>query len=142
MTAPLPLRFHNPVKDMCEKFHLDYETVIGKGLSLNRDAFICSEVKHHLDDFDSETRKALKHKREFFNRKYGSPNAPNTEGGAVEDKGIYRYNEGLLVSPIRSDDSTLDKSNDVSGNVVLNKPRTIRDIPFAGGKRWIPGRPN
>jgi hypothetical protein len=142
MTAPLPLRFHNPVKTMCEKFNLDYETVIGKGLSLNRDAFICSEVKHHLDDFDAETRKALKHKREYFNRKYGSPNAPDTEGGTIEDKGLSRYSEGLLVSPVRSDDSAVDKPNDVSGNVVSVKPRTIRDIPFAGGKRWIPGRPN
>jgi hypothetical protein len=142
MTAPLPLRFYNPVKEMCEKFHLDYETVVGKGLSQNRDAFICAEIKKHLNDIDSESKKMLKHKREFFNRKYGSPDATNIEGRTIEDKGYSRYSEGLVVSSLRNDNSTMDKSNDVSGNVVFNKPTTIRDIPFPGGKRWIPGRPN
>ena len=62
MTAPLPLRFYNPVKGLCEKVNLDYETVIGTGLSEKmREVYILADIQKELKDIDKkETTKMLK----------------------------------------------------------------------------------
>jgi len=141
MTAPLPLRFCNPVKDLAVKYHLDYETLVGQ-MKVNRDAYLNAELQKPIDEIKSEDRKFLKHKKEFFDRKYGSATSTNIDGGATEDKGVLRYNEGLLVSTIRNDIGEMDKSTSVSNHLGSNPHfKTIHDIPFYGGKPWIPGRP-
>ena len=61
MSAPLPLRFYNPVKSLCEKVNLDYETVIGTGLSSKmREAYVLADIGKELKDI---TKKLLKHTR-------------------------------------------------------------------------------
>lgn len=138
MAAPLPLRFCNPVKDLAEKYHLDYETLIGN-LKLNRDAFINAEIQKPIEEIKSEDRKLIKHKKEFFDRKYGATTTGNIQSGETTDTGISRYTAGLLVSTIRNDDSEMDKSSTVSNHLGTNPhSKTIRDFPY---KPWVPGRP-
>ena len=138
MAAPLPLRFCNPVKDLAEKYHLDYETLIGQ-FKINRDAFINAEVQKPIEEIKSEDKRFIKHKKEFFDRKYGTTTTGNIEGGATEDKGISRYTEGLLVSTIWNDISEMDKYSSLSNHLGTNPHiKTIRDLPL---KPWIPGRP-
>ena len=142
MTAPLPLRFSNPVKELASKYHLDYETLVGN-FKINRDAFINAEIQKPIEELVSVDRKLIKHKKEYFDRKYGGTTTPNTTGGEVEDTGISRYNAGLLVSTIRNEPSEVDKSAIVSNNVGLNTYfKTINDYSSnTFGGKWIPGRP-
>ena len=141
MSAPLPLRFSNPVKDLASKFHLDYETLVGQ-FKVNRDCFINAEIQKPIDEIKSEDRKLIKHKKEFFDRKYGGTIKPDTEGGTTEDKGAERYNLGLLVSTIRNESSEMDKSVIVPNYVGTNTYfKTIHDLPH-GNSIWIPGRPS
>ncbi len=139
MTAPLPLRYYNPVKEMCGKYNLDYETVIGTGLKQTRDAFLCAEIQKPITEIKAEDRKLVKHKKEFFDRKYGSATETNTTGGETEDKGALRYSEPLSVSIVRDDDREMDKSSNVSSNVGTN---TLVKGTIAGSRKpWVPGRP-
>jgi hypothetical protein len=141
MTAPLPLRFCNPVKELASKYHLDYETLVGN-FKINRDALINAEIQKPIEELVSVDRKLIKHKKEYYDRKYGGTTTPSTAGGETEDTGISRYTAGLLVSTIRNEPSEMDKSALVSNNVGTNPNiKTIHDLPLWGGKPWVPGRP-
>jgi hypothetical protein len=137
MTAPLPLRFFNPVKGLCEKVNLDYETVIGTGLSSKmREAYILADIPKELKDINSKDRKQVQHKIDFLNRKYGGFNT-NTEttGGEIEDKGRIRYDTGLIVESILPDDSKMDESNTIRYGLENRKPIKPRTDTI-----WIPGK--
>lgn len=138
----MPMRVYNPVKDLCAKMNLHYETVIGTGITnpTIRDAFICAEIQKPIDEFKSEDRKLIKHKKEFFNNKYGGSNIASTTGNSeTTDKGSLRYNEGLTVEHILSDDSQVDKSAPVSNCVEAGEFGKER-IKFRPTDKWIPGR--
>ena len=81
MTAPLPLRFYNPVKGLCEKVNLDYETVIGTGLSSKlREAYILADIPKELKDIDKKDRSRVQHKIDSLNRKYGGSDSKTGKG--------------------------------------------------------------
>ena len=137
MTAPLPLRFYNPVKDLCEKVNLDYETVIGTGLSANmREAYILADIPKELNDINSKDRKRVQHKIDFLNRKYGGGNFTTGTGDReVEDKGRIRYDAGLIVESVCSDDCEMDKSATIRHGLENRKPIKPRTDPV-----WVPGK--
>jgi hypothetical protein len=60
MSAPLPLRFYNPVKELCEKVNLDYETVIGTGLSSKmRETYVLADIAKEIKDIDGKDKKRV-----------------------------------------------------------------------------------
>lgn len=138
MTAPLPLRFYNPVKGLCEKVNLDYETVIGTGLSpAMREVYVNADVSKTLDKIDGKDKKQIKQKIEFLNSKYGGGNSKGESGeGETEDKGRSRYDMQLIVEPVLSDNSEVDKSNTIRHGLentkAINYQRT--------GIVFVPGR--
>ena len=148
MTAPLPIRFYNPVKGLCQKANLDYDTVIASSLT-NRtiiDAFINSEMKKPLEEQRFEDRQNLKKQKEFFAKKYGDRiSGDGTTSGDVEDKGRIRYDLGISVEHILPDDSKVDQSA-----ATQNSSETVADSKFSKEatkyllpkQRWIPGRPD
>ncbi len=137
MTAPLPLRFHNPVKDLCEKVNLDYETVIGTGLSSNmREVYILADIPKEINDINSKDRKRVQHKIDFLNRKYGGGNSTTGTGdGEIEDKGRIRYDTRLIVESVLPDDSEVDKSATIRYGLENRKPIKPRTDPV-----WVPGK--
>lgn len=137
----MPLRFYNPVKDLCAKVNLDYETVIGTGLSpAMREAFVNADIQKTLDKIDNKDKKQVKHKIEFLNRKYGGGDSKtSTTEGTTEDKGRSRYDAELIVEPVLSDNSEVDKSSSSSTGLEDSKP----SIPFKyqrSGIVFVPGR--
>lgn len=138
MTAPLPLRFYNPVKSLCEKVNLDYETVIGTGLSpAMREAFVNADIPKTLDKIDGKDRKQVKHKIEFLNRKYGGADSTGIVGeGEIKDKGRVRYDMGAYVESLLPDNSEVDKSSSSSNSVENSKPFFYKRT----GVVFIPGR--
>jgi len=145
MTAPLPLRFYNPVKDLCTKMNLDYETVIGTGISNSviRDAFICADIPKPIDEIKSEDRKLIKHKKDFFDKKYGHSNTTSGTGNSENtDKGSLRYNEGVTVEYILSNDSKVDESAPVSNCVGNSNFAEFgrEHAKYRPKDKWIPGR--
>lgn len=140
MTAPLPLRFYNPVKSLCEKVNLDYETVIGTGLSAKmRETYVLADIPKELKDIDKKDRSRAQHKIDFLNKKYGGTNNKTGTGdGEIEDKGRARYDAGLTVEPVQSDNSEVDKSTPIRyglENRIPIRPRT--DPIFVPGKGII-----
>jgi hypothetical protein len=137
MTAPLPLRFYNPVKDLCEKVNLDYETVIGTGLSANmRETYVLADIAKEMKDIDGKDRKRVQHKMDFLNRKYGGCNSKTGTGeGEIEDKGRIRYDAGLIVESVLPDDCEVDKSNTIRYGLENSKPIKSRTDTV-----WIPGK--
>jgi hypothetical protein len=146
MTAPLPLRFYNPVKDLCKKANLDYETVLGTALTnpTIRDAFINSELLVPLESQRYEDRQKLKKQKEFFATKYGVPITAVNGTGTAEDKGRVRYDSGLIVESVLPDDSESNKSSSVSDGVANRTASDHTDKELVsirrGGPIWIPGR--
>lgn len=141
MSAPLPLRFYNPVKSLCEKVNLDYETVIGTGLSAKmRETYVLADIPKELKDIDKKDRKQVQHKIEFLNRKYGGVSQTGTAEGEVEDKGILRYNTGLTVESVLPDSSEVDKSTPIRYGLENSKPikYTRKDMLWCPGKGVIP----
>lgn len=138
MSAPLPNRMHNPLKDLCKRANLNYETVIGCGLSSKmREAYLNAEIPKMCDEFKSEDRKLIKHKKEFFDRKYGGSNATLSAGGAEEDKGRIRYDTGIIVESLCPDDGEIHESTAVSGG-----SSNVKASLGGGASRaavWIPG---
>jgi len=138
MSAPLPLRFYNPVKSLCEKVNLDYETVIGTGLSAKmREAYVLADIPKELKDIDTKDRNRAQHKIAFLNKKYGGPDSTTavTEG-EVEDKGRSRYDAGLIVESVLPDDSEVDKSTSIRYGLENSKP-----IPYKRPDTiYVPGR--
>jgi len=137
MTAPLPLRFYNPVKDLCEKVNLDYETVIGTGLSAKmRETYVLADIAKEMKDIDNKDRKRVQHKIEFLNRKYGGCISKTGTGeGEVEDKGRNRYDAGIIVESILPDDCKVDESNIIRHGLENHKPIKARSDTI-----WIPGK--
>jgi hypothetical protein len=118
MTAPLPMRFFNPIKDLCQKVNLDYETVIATGglCTTTRNALINAEIAKPIQEYTNEERKLVKEKIKEFNSKYGIHGRDVEVGDGkvtVRDKGIERYTMGATVEHVRPDDSKVDESSSV-----------------------------
>jgi hypothetical protein len=147
MTAPMPLRFYNPVKELCTKVNLDYETVIGTGLSAKmREAYVLADIGKELKDINAKDRMRVKNKVESLNRKYGTGTSGNDgkEGPtseAIEDKGRLRYDAELIVESIQPDTSEVDESETVRYGLENHKPIEYRrkDLLWCPGRGVIPG---
>jgi hypothetical protein len=138
MAAPLPLRLYNPVKSLCEKVNLDYETVIGTGLSAKmREAYVLADIPKELKDINTKDRNRVQHKIAFLNKKYGGPDsATRAAEGEVEDKGRARYDAGVIVESVLPDSSEMDESNSIRPGLENSKP-----IPYKRPDAiWVPGR--
>lgn len=150
MTAPLPMRFCNPIKDLCQKVNLDYETVIAHGgLSTTmRNALINAEIGKPIQEYTEEEKKQVKRKISEYNNKYGvhGRDVEITDGKVtVRDKGIERYNMGISVERICPDTSKVDESTTTSNSETdVGVSQFSKDgIKYlAPTKRWIPGNPN
>lgn len=144
MTAPLPLRFYNPVKGLCEKVNLDYETVIGTGLSSKmREAYLLADIPKELKDIDKKDISRVHHKIELLNRKYGTESRIETDPkqGEVQDKGRIRYDTGLIVESVCPDNSEVDQSSPIRYGLENSKPikYTRADMLWCPGKGVIRG---
>jgi len=150
MTAPLPMRFYNPIKDLCQKVNLDYETVIATGgLSTNtRNALVNAEIPRPIQEYTDEEKKQVKRKISEYNNKYGvhGRDVELTDGKVtVRDKGIERYNMGITVEHLCADNSKVDESTTISDSKEngANSQYSKDGIKYlAPTKRWIPGNPN
>jgi hypothetical protein len=142
MAAPLPLRLYNPVKTLCEKVNLDYETVIGTGLSAKmREAYVLADIPKELKDINTKDRNRVQHKIAFLNKKYGGPDtARATAEGEVEDKGRLRYDAGITVESVLPDDGEVDKSAPIRYGLENSKPisNARNDIVWCPGRGVIP----
>jgi len=135
----MPLRFYNPVKDLCAKVNLDYETVIGTGLSpAMRTAYVNADIEKPLEQIKAEDKKRAKHKIEFLNRKYGGPSQTGTAEGEVEDKGRIRYDAGLTVDTVLPDSGEVDESQTIRNELVVSesKPCAYKRTDML----WCPGK--
>lgn len=144
MTAPLPLRFYNPVKGLCEKVNLDYETVIGTGLSSKmREVYLYADIPKQMKDITTKDRNEVQHKIASLNRKYGTESGieTNTTQGEVQDKGRVRYDSGLIVESVCPNDSEVDKSTPIRYGLENSKPikYTRADMLWCPGRGVIPG---
>ena len=142
MTAPLPLRFYNPVKSLCEKVNLDYETVIGTGLSAKmREVYVLAEIQKELKDIDKKDRSRAQHKIDSMNSKYGGLPKTGTTEGEVQDKGRIRYDAGITVESVCPDSSEMDKPTAIRYGLENRKPikYTRADMLWCPGKGVIPG---
>jgi hypothetical protein len=142
MSAPLPLRFYNPVKSLCEKVNLDYETVIGTGLSAKmRETYVLADIGKELKDITKKDVKLVQEKMDSLNRKYGGDSKTGTAEGEVEDKGRSRYDAGVTVESIQPDDIEVDKSASIRYGLENTKPikYTRKDMLWCPGKGVIPG---
>jgi len=147
MAAPLPLRFYNPVKGLCKKANLDYDTVIASTLTNKTiiDAFINAELKKPLNEQRFEDRQNLKKQKEFYDKKYGDRLTEGAGSGDAEDKGRTRYDLGITVEHLLSDDSKVDESAAAPNRdeVVGDSKFTKEAIKYIRPKQcWIPGRPD
>jgi hypothetical protein len=150
MTAPLPIRFYNPVKGLCQKANLDYDTVIASTLTNKTiiEAFINSELKKPLEEQRFEDRQNLKKQKEFFVKKYGDRLDTEAESGSgdVKDKGRIRYDLGINVESVLPDDSKVDQPaalQNSEGDTTRFSDGFNKDgIKYLRPKGvWIPGRP-
>lgn len=134
----MPLRFYNPIKDLCAKVNLDYETVIGTGLSpAMREVYINADIPKTLDKIDGKDKKQIKHKIEFLNRKYGGTDSKGVVGeGESEDKGRIRYDMGARTEPVLPNDCEVDESSTSSNSVENSKSFVYKRT----GVVFIPGR--
>jgi hypothetical protein len=134
----MPLRFYNPVKDLCAKVNLDYETVIGTGLSpALREAYVNADIPKTIDKIDGKDKKQIKHKIELLNRKYGGTDSKGVAGeGESEDKGRSRYDLGVRVESVLPDDREMDKPEASRNSVENSKPFVYKRT----GVVFIPGR--
>jgi len=142
MAAPLPLRFYNPVKDLCAKVNLDYETVIGTGLSSKmRETYILSEVNKELKDITKKDIKLVKEKVEELDRKYGQNTNGEVTGGEAEDKGRSRYDTGLIVEPVCPDDIEANKQASIRYGMENHIPIKYKrkELIWCPGRGVIPG---
>lgn len=148
MSAPLPLRFYNPVKGLCQKANLDYDTVIASTLTNKTiiDAFINAELKKPLEEHRYEDRQNLKKQKELFDKRYGARvSGDGAASGDAEDKGRTRYDLGISVEHLLPDDSKVDKPAAApdSNEVVVDSKFTKEAIKYIRPKQcWVPGRPD
>jgi hypothetical protein len=144
MSAPLPNRFYNPVKELCKKVNLDYETVLGTGIQnkVIRDAFLNAEIPKQATEFNSEDRKLVKHKKDFFEKKYGDArnnSAGSSAEGTPNDTGVSRYIAGASVEYVLPDPSTSVSSEAVSDGVGASEFGLER-AKHRPTEKWIPGK--
>ena len=129
---------------------MDYEKVIGN-TTVTRDACINAEFPINPTEVNSKTRNLIKHKIEYFNRKYGSNNTERGENTESEDKGILRYNAGLLVEHILPDISGNFPTKDISPHLgsiesitdaetKVNEFVTHKKGSSVSRKVWVPGK--
>lgn len=148
MAAPLPLRFYNPVKGLCKKANLDYDTVIASTLTNKTiiDAFINAELKKPLGEQRYEDRQNLKKQKEFYDKKYGDRvSGDGAASGDAEDKGRVRYDLGITVEHLLSDTSKVDESAAApdSNAALVDSKFTKEAIKHIRPKQcWVPGRPD
>jgi hypothetical protein len=147
------MRFFNPIKDLCQKVNLDYETVIATGgLSTNtRNALVNAEIPKPIQEYTEEEKKQVKRKISEYNNKYGvhGRDVEVTDGKVtVRDKGIERYNMGISVEYLCPDDSKVDESTPVSNSEEnVTDSRFTKDgikylAPEPKYRKWIPGKSN
>ena len=160
MTAPLPMRFFNPIKDLCQKVNLDYETVIATGglSTVTRNALINAEIPRPIQEYTDEELKQVKEKIKEANDKYGihGRDVEVTDGKVtVRDKGLERYTMGAHVEYLFPDDSKMDESTAVSdgtsaekssegacaGAGMYSKDAIKYLAPPPGYRKWRPGKP-
>jgi hypothetical protein len=142
MSAPLPLRFYNPVKDLCAKVNLDYETVIGTGLSSKmREAYVLADVGKELKDVTKKDEKLVQEKIDSLNRKYGGDSKTRTSEGESEDKGRIRYDAGISVESVCPDSSEVVEPATIRYGLENTTPikYTRKDMLWCPGKGVIPG---
>ena len=136
----MPLRFYNPIKGLCEKANLDYETVIGTGLSAKmRETYVLADIPKELSEIDNKDRKKVQHKVEFLNRKYGTGgdiSKGDSTTGEVEDKGRIRYDAGITVESICADDLPLGKPEFTRYGLENSKPINYKGKDVI----WCPGK--
>ena len=151
MTAPLPMRFFNPIKDLCQKVNLDYETVIATGglSTTTRNALLNAEIPKPIQEYTTEELKLVKEKIKEYNDKYGihGRDVETTDGKiTVRDKGIERYTMGVSVEYLCPDDSKVDESAAVSGveedvaDGKYSKDAIKYLAPPPGYRKWVPGK--
>lgn len=137
MSAPLPLRLSNPLKNLAQRYSMDYETLLGHMSEEGRKAYILASIPKKPDEFKAEDRKAVKHKIEFLDKKYGTngqSTKTNDGESKTEDKGAERYNQGLIVSSMgvfTSEDYTSEALSNMS-KIVVSK--SVGDVV------WRPGQ--
>jgi hypothetical protein len=133
MTAPLPIRFYNPVKGLCQKANLDYDTVIASTLTNKTiiEAFINSELKKPLEEQRFEDRQNLKKQKEFFVKKYGDRLDTEAESGS----GAVLPDDSKVDQPAALQNSEGDTTRFSDGfnkdGIKYLRPKGV----------WIPGRP-
>jgi len=142
MTAPLPLRFYNPVKELCQKANLDYETVICKGYSPTmRETFLYADIPKTVEEIKSQDRKLIKHKKEFLDRKYGTATSNSTVEGETEDKGRVRYDMGVTVEHPLPDNSEDNKPETLCDGVETLQLAYSKPFRYTRtGEVFVPGR--
>jgi hypothetical protein len=151
MSAPLPLRFYNPVKTLCKKANLDYDTVLANTITDKTimNAFINAEIDRPIEFQKPEDRQKLKKQKEYYYSKNGERfdterNAP----GNAEDKGRLRYDAGITVEYVCADDSKMDESttSQDSNGVVQTYANgfSSKDASkyLRRGPVWTPGGPS
>lgn len=146
------MRFFNPIKDLCTKVNLDYETVIANGLSTTtRNALVNAEIPRPIQEYTEEEKLLVKRKISEYNNKYGvhGRDVEITDGKVeVRDKGIERYTLGVNVEYLCPDDSKVDESATTSSSDADGcDSRFTKDgikylAPPAGYRKWIPGTSN
>ena len=137
MSAPLPLRLSNPLKNLAEKYSMDYETLLGHMSEEGRKAYILASIPRKPDEFKMEDRKAVKHKIEFLDKKYGTngqSTKTNDGESKTQDKGAERYNQGLSVSSVG-----VFSSEDYSPEALSNMSKVVV-TKSVGDLVWRPGQ--
>lgn len=144
------MRFYNPIKDLCQKVNLDYETVIANcGLSAStRNALVNAEIPKPIQEYTEEEKKLVKEKIKEYNDKYGihGRDVVVTNGEVqVKDKGRERYDMGLNVEYLCPDDSKVDESSSTPNSEENVDFKYSKDgikylAPPPGYRKWVPGK--
>ena len=135
MTAPMPLRFNNPLKSLCLKNNLDYETVVGNCCSQNlRETLLLSEIQKPVESIKNSDLKFVKHKMELLDRKYGRIPKEQLESGETEDKGRWRYDLGATIEHVLPNSGQVYKSEGLFLSLAPSKT-----IEFPGATITVSG---
>ena len=101
-----------------------------------RETYVLADIPKELKDIDKKDRSRAQHKIDFLNKKYGGTDTKTGTGeGEIEDKGRSRYDAGLIVEPILSDSSEVDKSTPIRYGLENHIPLKPREEPI-----YIPGK--
>jgi hypothetical protein len=133
MAAPLPMRFYNPIKDLCERTKLDYQTVIENCIVSAdiRNALINAEIPKPIQEYTEEEKEHVK--RQMVSEKVDS--------GKV-DKGRERYDMGITVEYLIPDLTSEKVEPPTETDSRYTKDAVKYLAPPAGYRKWIPGKSN